>query len=134
MAKLTKYAKNGKSNELALIKNDKGKTASSPDEALTNLHDAHSKGSSPLVKKKISESIHNANLRIGAVKVESQKWNSIEHIRKAISTFGSKKAPGIDGITPEQMKLFSEELYIILQRLIDSMIALKLTTNKQGDL
>ena len=127
MAKLTKYAKNGTTRELALINNSEGITAASPEDALKNLCDAHFSGSITLDESSIARSIHNANVRIGNVPVTEHRWNSIERIRKAIHTFGSKKAPGLDGITPELMKLFSEELYVILQRLFNAMISLNYT-------
>ena len=69
MAKLTKYAKNGNPKELALIKNSAGATASSPEEALNNLCDAHFQGSTLLNADKIQRSITNANNRTGVVRV-----------------------------------------------------------------
>ena len=54
MAKLTKFAKNGNPRELALIKDTSGNNATTPEEALTNLCDAHFPGSTILNINKIN--------------------------------------------------------------------------------
>ena len=50
IAKLTKFAKNGRSKEIALVKDANGEMATSPKEALKNLCNAHFPGSKILYK------------------------------------------------------------------------------------
>ena len=127
MAKLTKFAKNGTNREIALIKNADNKSARSPEEALQNMCDAHFEGSTVLNTDEVLRSINRSKARIGETEVVEHPWNSLEHVRKVINTFTSGKAPGLDGITPDQLKLFSDEILPIIQRLFDMMLSLNYT-------
>ena len=48
-------------------------------------------------------------------------------LRKALNTFGSKKAPGLDGLTPEVLKLLSDECLDLVAELYNEMLSLNYT-------
>ena len=61
------------------------------------------------------------------MKINDFEWNNLERARKAINTFGNKKAPGLDGVTPELMKLFSNKFLEVLIRLFNAILTLQYT-------
>lgn len=92
IAKLNKYAKSGPRREVALIKNPEGIMASSPTEALKNLCDAHFPGSKVINSEDINREIHRANQRIPGKDRENHSWINLERIKKALESFGNRKA------------------------------------------
>ena len=51
----------------------------------------------------------------------------MQRLRKTLDTFGSNKAPGLDGLTPEVLKLMSEECLELLAELYNEMTTLNYT-------
>ena len=53
MAKLAKFAKNGRTREIAMIKDKAGNLANGPDEAVENIAEAHFEGSKVITESDI---------------------------------------------------------------------------------
>ena len=58
---------------------------------------------------------------------EAHAWINLQRARKALESFGNRKAPGMDGLTPEVLKLLSDECLELLIILYDDMITLNYT-------
>lgn len=127
MAKITKFAKTGPLKEIGLVKNKQGKPAVSAEQAINNLCDAHFGGAIKLTQENMERDLEIAHANKGVVKSEERDWNNLQRMRKAINSFGNKKAPGLDGITPELLKLFSDELLNIFIALFNMMMSLQYT-------
>ena len=96
MSRLTKFAKNGKMKEVGLTKNATGNLATSPDEAVDNLCKAHFPSATNINDTDMREDIEHAHVRKGEAPVREYTWINDVIIAKAIRSFGSNKAPGMD--------------------------------------
>ena len=85
--------------EIALIQNNQGVTASSPEEALKNLCDIHF----PTALETTPESIADSHLQYNnkLINQRDHEWISPDRIKLAIDKFTKGKSPGIDGIPPD---------------------------------
>ena len=123
MARLTKFAKQGKQKEITLIKNANGEMATTPEEAVNNLCAAHFPTPSILDDESKDYKITTA-AAAGQIDIVFPEYLSVEILRKAINTFGSRKSPGLDGITPEQMKLFDDDCLKLLRHIYACQLSL----------
>ena len=94
MAKLAKYAKQGKQKEITMIKDVSGNVASTPEEAVTNLCSAHFPSAKVLTETMRQEKIEVAGKQTNRKNIVYPDYLSIETIRKAINTFGNKNLQG----------------------------------------
>ena len=129
MAKLVKFAKTGKQKEIGLIKDENGVIANSPIEALDNLCRAHFPDAVHTDDDKLREYVDKAHENIGTKPIASPNWLRDEVIKKAIMTFKNNKAPGLDGITPEMLKLTGAASIETLRLLFNMQITLGYTPN-----
>lgn len=127
MAKLTKYAKQGAQREMALIKNKQGVLANTPEEAVTNLCDTHFPGSLTISEEGIRETIKNAEAKKKGKEIIHEDWITQDRIKKAINSFQNKKAPGLDNLTVEHLKLLGNESLGTLELLYKVMFTLNYT-------
>ena len=129
MAKLAKFAKQGKIKEITLIKNNQGDMATSPEEAVENLCSAHFPTAIPLDDDKREAKIEKANSERGQVTITTPDYLEPHILKKAIKTFNSHKSPGLDGITPELMKLFGDNCLKLLSHLFSCQLSLQYTAS-----
>ena len=127
MSRLTKYAKNGKMKEVGLIKDASGNLATSPEAAIDALCKAHFPDAKNMSTECVSDFIRTSNQRIGAKTAKTYNWITTEIIRKAINSFKNNKAPGLDGITPNILKLSGSKAIDSLKLLFEMQITLQYT-------
>ena len=126
IAKVTKFAKSGPSKEIALVKDRNGALASSPEEALKNLCEAHFPGSKVTNEDEIlrSTNINNAHTLKAEREYNDHGWITIQRIRKALNSFGNNKATGLDGLKPETLKLMSDEFLEVVMQIYNGMLTM----------
>ena len=127
MSRLTKYAKNGKMKEVGLIKDATGSLATSPEAAIDALCKAHFPDARNMTSECVSDYIRTSNQRIGAKSPKTYNWITAEIIGKAINSFKNNKAPGLDGITPNILKLSGNTAIDSLKLLFEMQITLQYT-------
>ena len=129
MSRLTIFAKNGRMKEVGLTKNNTGALATSPEEAIDNLCQAHFPSAIHTDEAKQAADIEEENTRLGTVSMKTHSWINEDTIGKAIRSFKNNKAPGLDGITPELLKLSGEYTKKVLKLLFDMQMTLSYTPN-----
>ena len=127
MSRLTKYAKNGKMREIGLTKNRDGNLATSPEEAISNLCDAHFPSAKNMQTETRNQHIAQAHTLHGTVMLKRHQWIRDDIIAKALKSFQNGKAPGLDGITPELLKLSGDRTRETLRLIFDMQITLGYT-------
>ena len=74
MVRLTKFAKTGRTQGVSMIKNGKGEIASSPEESISNLCDAHFPGSKCIEMTDIQANITKKHNMKGIKNVIRRGW------------------------------------------------------------
>ena len=64
---------------------------------------------------------------VGSKVYKEHAWITTDRLRKALNSFGSKKAPGMDGLTQEVLKLVSDECLDLFGQLFNCMLSLNYT-------
>ena len=110
-----------------LLKDTTGRLATSPEETIDILCKAHFPDAKPLQQREINEYIQNSSRTIGKKEVKEFTWIREDIITKAINSFKNNKAPGLDGITPNMLKLSSNNAVKALKLLFEMQISLGYT-------
>ena len=130
MSRLTKYAKNGKMREIGIIKDTTGNLATSPEAAIENLCVAHFPKAKELKATDEQEYIQSNHASLGTRRTKTYSWITDEIIKKALRSFQGNKAPGLDGITPNVLKLSGKIAISTLKTLFNMLVTLGYTPSQ----